>query len=86
MECGCDDNGNTTFLDSLIGDGSYAALNKSLVNVADINGTSTIVLNGTLPNGTTAAGGTENVNAAGLLGASGYLVMVALVGCTVLLV
>lgn len=87
QECGCDDNGNTTFLDSLIGDGSYAALNKTLVNVADINGTSTIVLNGTLPNGTTIAGGSENANGAQrMLEASGYWVMIALVGCTVILV
>jgi hypothetical protein len=55
--------------------------------VADINGTSTIILNGTLPNGTTTAGGTENANGAQrMLEASGYWVMIALVGCTVLLV
>lgn len=87
-ECGCDDSGNTTFLDSLIGDGTYSKLNFSLVNVADINGTSTIVLNGTLPNGTTTPGGTEDANggAAGIMQSSGYLVMVALAACTVLLV
>lgn len=85
-ECGCDDNGNTTFLDSLIGNGSYSGLNLSLVNVADINGTSTIVLNGTLPNGTTASGGTEDALSAGartVIEASGCWVMVALVGMTV---
>lgn len=87
QECGCDDNGNSTFLDSIIGDGSYANLNKSLVDVADINGTSTIVLNGTLPNGTTTAGGTEDANGARrMVEASGYWVMIALVGCTVLLI
>jgi hypothetical protein len=90
-ECGCDDSDNTTFLDSLIGDGSYANLNLSLVNVADVNGTSTILLNGTLPNGTTIPGGTEDANGAGvsmqaLVQSSGYLVMVALAACTVLLV
>jgi hypothetical protein len=86
-ECGCDDNGNTTFLNSLVGNGSYAALNRSLIDVVDINGTSTIVLNGTLPNGTTTSGGSENANGAlRILGASGYWVMIALVGCTVLLV
>ena len=50
--CGCDDNGNNTFLDGLVGNGSYPALNKSLVNVENVNGTRTLVLNGTLPNGT----------------------------------
>lgn len=86
--CGCDDNGNKTFLDSLIGDGTYANLNLSLVDVAVINGTSTIVINGTLPNGTTAAGGTEDAfgAATALTQASGYWVMIALVAATVYMV
>ncbi|KAL9128469.1 MAG: hypothetical protein Q9217_002847 [Psora testacea] len=50
--CGCDDNGDSTFLDGLVGNGSYAALNKSVVNVSNVNGSRTLVLNGTLPNGT----------------------------------
>ena len=85
-ECGCDDNGNTTFLDALIGDGSYAALNKTLIDVADINGTSTIILNGTLPNGTTTTGGTENVNGGQrMLQASGWGIMITVAGCAILL-
>jgi len=88
QECGCDDNGDTTFLDSIIGDGTYSSLNLSLVNVADINGTSTIILNGTLPNGTTASGGTDDASAAvrSVVEASGYWVMIALVGMTVYMV
>lgn len=85
-ECGCDDEGDTTFLDSVIGDGTYATLNHSLVDVVDFaNGTSQIVLNGTLPNGTTVAGGTEDAfdSGASWVQASGYWVMIALVGCTV---
>ena len=50
--CGCDDNSDNSYLDSIIGNGSYNGLNKTLVNVANVNGTRTIVLNGTLPNGT----------------------------------
>ncbi|KAG4431105.1 hypothetical protein IFR05_013410 [Cadophora sp. M221] len=87
--CGCDDNGNYTFLDSIIGDGDYFKLNQSLVTVADVNGTRTILLNGTLPNGTTAAGGTKdaitgNTNAAvrTLIEASGHWVIVGAVGLT----
>lgn len=57
--CGCDDNDDNTFLNGLIGNGSYDSLNSSLVRVADVNGTSTIVINGTLENGTTASGGTS---------------------------
>lgn len=62
--CGCDDNNNTAYYDSLIGNGSYDALNKSIVNVADVNGTRTILINGSLPNGTTADG--QDSSAAGL--------------------
>ncbi|PTB68744.1 hypothetical protein BBK36DRAFT_1113703 [Trichoderma citrinoviride] len=54
--CGCDDNNNTAYYNSLIGNGSYDALNKSIVNVAEVNGTRTILINGSLPNGTTADG------------------------------
>jgi len=57
--CGCDENGDQQYLNDLIGNGSYAALNKTLVTVSDVNGTRTLVLNGSLPNGTTAPGGTD---------------------------
>ena len=50
--CGCDDNNDNSYLDQIIGNGSYNGLNKTLVNVSNVNGTRTIVLNGTLPNGT----------------------------------
>jgi len=87
-ECGCDDNGNSTFLDELIGDGSYNNLNKTLVTVADNNSVSTIYINGTLPNGTTSSGGTEDASAAvrAVMESAGYWVMIAIVGCTVWLV
>lgn len=84
-ECGCDENGNTTYMADLIGNGSYDGLNKSLVTVADVNGTSTILINGTLPNGTTASGGTDSANAGAMIQLSGYWLMVALVGATVFL-
>jgi hypothetical protein len=77
-ECGCDDNSaDTTYMNSIIGNGSYDALNKSLVNVANVNGTDTIYINGTLANGTTSSGGTEDpYSAAGgmssLLHAAGW--------------
>lgn len=64
MVCGCDDNANQTYIDSVIGNGSYSGLNRSLVAIGDVNGTETILLNGTLPKGTTASGGTESPNAA----------------------
>jgi hypothetical protein len=54
-DCGCDENNDKSYLDDLIGNGSYAALNKSVINVADVNGKSTILLNGTLPEGSADA-------------------------------
>lgn len=61
--CGCDENdGDDSYIDDLVGNGSYAALNKSLVTVSDVDGTKTLVLNGTLPNGTTAPGESAAVN------------------------
>ncbi|KAL0929453.1 uncharacterized protein CTRU02_215619 [Colletotrichum truncatum] len=59
--CGCDYNNSTEYINSILGDGSYNGLNKSVVNIADYMGESTILINGTLPNGTTAAGGNDEV-------------------------
>ncbi|KAI0402865.1 hypothetical protein F4802DRAFT_336021 [Xylaria palmicola] len=59
--CACDDNGNQTYFRSVIGDGSYQNLNHSLVTISRNETTQnlTIYINGELPNGTTAAGGTD---------------------------
>ncbi|KAI1313964.1 hypothetical protein F5Y03DRAFT_765 [Xylaria venustula] len=64
--CTCSDNGNQTYFDSVIGNGSYAGLNHTLVTVAknDTTGNLTIYINGEVPNGTTASGGSEDPNAA----------------------
>lgn len=72
-------------MDALIGNGSTSALNSSVVRVAEVNGTSTIVVNGTLPNGTTASGGTDSATSGAmiLVENSGYWVMAAMVGCAV---
>ncbi|KAA8612700.1 hypothetical protein TUN199_09930 [Pyrenophora tritici-repentis] len=61
--CGCDENdGDYSYVDDLVGNGSYPALDKSLVTVSDVNGTKTLVLNGTLPEGTTAPGSSAAVD------------------------
>ena len=88
--CGCDDNGNSTFLDSLVGNGSYQGLNKSQINVANVNGTRTIVLNGTLPNGTDTDAATPTSSASpspssgvlrrNILESSGYWALGGIVG------
>ncbi|UPX13359.1 uncharacterized protein EKO05_0003869 [Ascochyta rabiei] len=64
--CGCDENDDPKYINGLVGNGSYAALNKSLVTVADVNGTKNLVLNGTLPNGTTAPGGSDDDESAAI--------------------
>jgi hypothetical protein len=65
--CGCDENDDQQYITDLIGNGSYAALNKTLVTVSDVNGTRSLVLNGSLPLGTTAPGGTDDEGAAAAL-------------------
>lgn len=53
-ECMCDEIKDDRFWDELVGDGDYGKLNKSLVDVTKRKGKTTLVVNGTLPNGTTA--------------------------------
>lgn len=55
-DCSCEQNDDKSYIDDLVGNGSYAALNKSLVTVSDVDGKRTLVLNGSLPEGTTAPG------------------------------
>ncbi|KAL9101270.1 MAG: hypothetical protein Q9163_003442 [Psora crenata] len=81
--CGCDDNGNRTFLDDLVGNGSYAALNKSVVNVANINGSRTLVLNGTLPNGTDTTDETSAAVRQSIISQPGFWVVSGIVGAMV---
>lgn len=87
--CACDENGDTQYLTDLIGNGSFASLNHSVITVANVNGTSTILINGTLPNGTTAAGGTDSPNSAAdgvraMLQHMGWWPAIATIGAIVL--
>lgn len=50
----------------LVGNGSYAALNKSIINVGLYKDRKTFLINGTLPNGTTADGPDEGTDSAGV--------------------
>jgi len=52
-ECGCDNNTESAYLSSV-------ANNATVSRVADVNGTSTLLINGTLENGTTASGGSDS--------------------------
>ena len=61
-ECGCEDNSNATYVNSVVGDGSTAAARANGYTVADVNGTSTLLINGTLDNGTTASGATSGAS------------------------
>ena len=83
--CGCDDNGNTTYIDSLLGDGDPAHQNSSLVHAGDVNGTKTVVINGTLPNGTdTTSDNTSGAVRRRVIETSGFWVVAAIVGAMVL--
>ncbi|KAG7408573.1 hypothetical protein Forpe1208_v012409 [Fusarium oxysporum f. sp. rapae] len=72
--CTCDDPGSAPYFKELIGSGSYEALNKSIVDVAEFNGTKTILINGTLPNGTALAGdkNRNSASARSVVGTLGY--------------
>ncbi|KAL2824743.1 hypothetical protein BDW59DRAFT_162167 [Aspergillus cavernicola] len=76
--CGCEDNNNNTYYESLF-DGTQPK-NTSIVRVTDVNGTQTIAINGTLPNGTTAVNSELSSAAAlTLMQASGFWVLAAMV-------
>ncbi|CAL5869332.1 uncharacterized protein PFLUO_LOCUS3561 [Penicillium psychrofluorescens] len=79
-ECGCGDNQNQTYYTSLFH--GERPENSTNVRVVDVNGTETIYINGTLPNGTTA---TNGASPAGTVPAhlGGYLVTVAVVAAAV---
>ena len=88
--CGCDNNSNTTYLDSLVGNGSAADENSTLIHIGMVNGTKTLIINGTLPNGTNDTSNdttstTSGAGAAGqtLLEYSGFWLVSAIVGATV---
>ncbi|PHH87395.1 hypothetical protein CDD83_8926 [Cordyceps sp. RAO-2017] len=88
-ECGCDENNSTAYYNDLIGNGSYEALNKSVVNVGDVRGEKTLLINGTLPNGTTADGPDSSAFGSGLTSlveAAGYWPVVATVAAAVFLI
>lgn len=86
--CGCDPTDNSTFLMTVVSNGTGGApVNTSLVRtVTDKNGTSTTYINGSLANGTTASGGTDPSNESQIsagarvaLDYGGYWVMIAVV-------
>ena len=83
--CGCDENKDPQYLKDVIGDGTN--LNATLVSVATVDGVQRIIINGTLPPGTTAAGGDEDPNAGANLNVlrhAGFGAVVALVSAMVL--
>ncbi|KAL1958874.1 hypothetical protein VTO42DRAFT_3711 [Malbranchea cinnamomea] len=80
--CGCDDNRNSTYLNSLFNDTDANGIprNSSTLVVANVNGTTGIYINGTLRNGTTAPDPSIRDDGAvpvKLLKLSGYWVMAA---------
>lgn len=87
--CACEENNNQTFIDSTVGTGSADDLRQRNVAVADVNGTRTILINGTLPNGTTAAGGEDDDDDSGavrILHTLGYWPVIITVMAAVLAV
>lgn len=73
--CGCDSNNDTDYINSVANNGSVSRL-------ANVNGQQTLLINGTLPNGTTVASKSAAAPR-GLAEMSGWLPVVAVVGYTV---
>lgn len=74
----------------MIGDGSYEGLNKTLITVAPYEGRESIILNGTLPNGTEeAALAAQDEEGAGMslketaMRSAGYWALAGAVGAAV---
>lgn len=80
QECGCDDNKDPTYMSSLLGNGSISVLNSTLIQVNLVNGTSTILINGTLPNGTTAASAAIKMGDGGV-GCFGWALIASTITC-----
>lgn len=83
--CGCDENHNQTYIDQLVANMEANPTDGKAVvtKIVDVNGTRTLVINGTLDNGTTSDGGTEA--ASGAVGQSvGLLILAAMVSLGVL--
>ena len=74
-ECGCDPKNETDYVNSV-------ANNNTIARKAEVNDTETLVINGTLPNGTTASSPAASFKQ-GLVEMSGYWVMAAIVVYTV---
>lgn len=77
QECGCDNNNNRTYYESLFN--GTVPKNTTITHVVDVNGTEKIYINGTLANGTTSATSGAPASAVNVLNASGYWVTVAVV-------
>lgn len=86
MVCGCDENDDPQYLNDVVGDGTN--LNATLVSVATVDGVQRLIINGTLPKGTTASGGDESPNAGAgvntLLRNAGFWPVVAIVSAMVM--
>lgn len=89
--CGCENNNNSTYLDSLVNGTTEEGLprNNSVITVASVNDTMRMYINGTLSNDTTAptSGSSSTVPPPiAILNFSGYWVMAAIVVGTVWMV
>ncbi|EFR02919.1 hypothetical protein MGYG_05921 [Nannizzia gypsea CBS 118893] len=87
--CGCEDNNNNTYIDTLLNksDPNNITSASSIVRIAEANGTMSIFINGTLANGTTAPDDNPKQSMAPprVLRISGYWPMVFMVLSAVLL-
>jgi len=79
--CGCDENHNETYAQALYQNASALPNDADMFTskIADVNNTRTVVINGTLANGTTADGGTDDDSAAMMMRRNWGLLVVAMI-------
>ncbi|TGZ77685.1 hypothetical protein EX30DRAFT_180466 [Ascodesmis nigricans] len=76
--CGCDENYNETFIEDMYRNATGNGEPK-LARISDVNGTRTLVVNGTLENGSTAASGPASGAGRGIEYWSGWWSIIAIV-------
>lgn len=60
--CGCDDDGSTSYLDTLLEDGKASSGNDSLIHIGIVSGSRAVIINGTLPNGSDGSLSSESLS------------------------
>ena len=82
-QCTCDDQQDPSYLASIVGNGSASDINSTVARIANVNGTDTLIINGTLPDGTGSGSGTSAASSMRVPESAGMWLIAAGVGAFV---